>query len=134
MSHGLPKGGQGGEKTARDAAELQLVLSAFGPNPDWHHHESGYLYSDGVQYLAEQAGAYWLLDLIFARQRKTKKDPKLRYTQVWILRVAGTTGILTCYRGPHDPAFSIPLPAIDFPFPEITLHLDDDTLLLPSEH
>lgn len=134
MRDPLQEGGAGGEETAGDAAELQLVLSAFGPHPEWHHHESGYLYSDGVKYLADTAGAYWLLDAIFARQRRLRKKPALRETQVWVLAVEAHVGTLTCLSAPNQVAYTANLGFTDFPLPEITLHIDGDTLLLPSEH
>lgn len=134
MRDPVSEGGAGGAEKDGDAAELQLVLSAFGPNPEWHHHESGYLYSDGVKYLADAAGAYWLLDAILARQRRLRKKPSLRDRQVWIFTVKDHVGTLSCLSAPNEVLYSKSLGFTDFPLPEITLHIDGDTLLLPSEH
>jgi hypothetical protein len=134
MRDPVPKGGAGGEAETRDAAQLQLVLSAFGPNPDTHFHESGYFYSDGVKFLADSVGAYWLLDAIFARQRRLRKKPALRTTQVWVFAVEAHVGTLTCLSAPNQIAYSANLGFTDFPLPEITLHIDGDLLCLPSEH
>lgn len=134
MRDPLSEGRTGGEEKARDAAELQLVLSAFGPSQNWHSHESGYLYSDGVAFLADAAGAYWLIDAILARQRRLRKKPALRDSQVWIFTVEDYVGTLSCLSGPNQIAYTRRVGFTDFPLPEITLHIDGDTLCLPSEH
>ncbi len=129
MPHGLPPGREGSEEKARAAAELQLMLDAFPPHGELHPHESGYHYSAGVKYLADHAGAYWLLDLIFARQRKAKKDARFRNEQRWELDVENQT--LTCHG--ENASFTLYPSVLDFPLPTVTLLLDDDMLMLPSE-
>lgn len=82
------------------------------------------------EYLADHAGAYWLLDLIFARQRKAKKDARFRNVQRWELDVENQT--LTCHG--ENASFTLYPTILDFPLQTVTLLLDDDTLMLPSEH
>lgn len=130
MRHPVSKGGAGGEEEARDADQLQLMLDAFPPHGEWHEHDSGYHYSAGVKYLADHAGAYWLLDLIFSRQRKAKKDARFRANQRWELDVPNST--LTCHG--ENASFTLYPSVLDFPLPTVTLLLDDDMLMLPSEH
>ncbi len=97
-------------------------------------HWTGYLvYTEGMQDLAEQAGAYWLIDLVASWMRHdTLKGEEF---VVWKLTVTDdhkATAIADDGNGRElirqDIAFT------DFPLPEIALYLTDGTLLLPSEY
>ena len=50
--------------------ELEAGLRQFYGTEVWYRHPlfRKCLYTEGVQYLAEHGGAYWLLDLIFGFQ------------------------------------------------------------------
>ena len=54
------------------AVESKLTpaeLVQFTGTTTYYRHWSGLVYTDGVQYLAERAGAYWLIDAIGSYQR-----------------------------------------------------------------
>lgn len=89
------------------------------------------LYSAGVQYLAETAGAYWLLDEIAIAQSR----PKMKHEefQVWTLKVANSAGVLTCTDGNYNQLFSKRVRFTDFPLPKITLYFENSTICLPAE-
>lgn len=91
-------------------------------------------YTEGVQYLAEKAGCYWLLDAIGSWQLKAtvKAEP----FQLWQLAVnADKEGVLTCCRDSGKAAIVTQrIPFVDFPLPEIKLYLCDGVLMLPSEY
>jgi hypothetical protein len=95
-----------------------------------------YRYTDGVQFLAEHAGAYWLIDAIVAHQ----SDPKVRAEQfqVWRLRYDrhSQTWLLYCEDGNEQRVAQQEIAFSDFPLEAggIDLYLVDKTILLPSEY
>ncbi|RZN30501.1 DUF6876 family protein [Bradyrhizobium sp. Leo121] len=74
-------------------------LAQFTGTSQWFRHAlvRTVLYTDGIQFLAERANAYWLLDKIATLQL----DPKIGAEpfQVWKLEVADNIGALTCNDG-----------------------------------
>lgn len=93
------------------------------------------LYTDGVRCVAEQAGAYWLIDEIALSQRFNKKVSAEEF-QVWILKVNSEdhTAVLTCDDGNNNIVFSKAILFTDFPLPEIKLYFTNNTICLPSEY
>ena len=87
------------------------------------------VYTDGVQYLAEQAGAYWLIDAIFSHRRREA-------FQVWTLKKNDdNSAILTMQEDSGEPAkVRQTIPFTDFPLDQIKLYLIDSVLLLTSEY
>ncbi len=93
-----------------------------------------YLYTEGVQFLAEEAGAYWLMEMIFSFQTKAAIR-RAGYFQAWDLTVAeNQTATLTCENGDCEVVFSHRLTFTDFPLPKIKMFFIHDTLLLTSEY
>ncbi len=67
------------------------------------------LFTDGAKYVADQAGAYWLVDAIVFAQ-KTQPAVAAEEFQVWRLDVKpGNTGFLTCEDGKDRTVFTQPL-------------------------
>lgn len=91
------------------------------------------LYTDGVKYLAEQAGAYWLIDAVaFGQEEPGVKGQPF---QVWTLAVReNSAATLTCTDGNAKILYQQHISFTDFPLPEITLWVEDRVILLPSEH
>ena len=121
-------------------AELAQNLRQFTGTEQWYRHPlfRRYLYTDGVQYLAGNAGAYWLLDMIFGFQYEYPKV-KAQPFQVWKLEVnEDQTALLTCTDGNYNAVHKHELTYTDFPLKEISLWLGNsgeyDVLYLPSEH
>lgn len=52
--------------TKLDPAQLRADLSQFTGTEQWYRHgiNRRMLFTDGVRYFAEQAGAYWFLDIV----------------------------------------------------------------------
>ena len=105
------------------------------------------LFTDGVHYVAENAGAFWLVDAIASHQRKASRDAKLATFQVWFLRSNGKGGCtLSCYADTgkgQRPKISQRIEYTDFPFdqfgPEgfkvyVGANGNGVTLMLPSEY
>jgi hypothetical protein len=102
---------------------------------NWYQHWLGKsLYTDGVKYIADQAGAYWLIDEIAINQTR----PKVRAGefQVWTFTVDldKRKGVLACDDGNGNVVFSKRIDYTDFPLAEIKLYCADGTILLPSEY
>lgn len=116
--------------------ELRSALAAFTGTDDYHRHETAtFSYSDGVKFLADEAGAYWLIDLIASWQKRCRKDRPLRKLQIWELRVdlKKRSGLLACLRAPGDEVFRTSLPFTDFPLDFLQLYLEHEVLMLPGE-
>ena len=90
-------------------------------------------YTEGVRHLAEQAGAYWLLDHIFAHQSLAILEDQP--FQVWKITVRDDESArIEVEDGNRHSLKSFRIPYTDFPFPEFTLWCVDGVLLLPSEY
>lgn len=99
-------------------------------------HWFGFRYTQGVKYIADEAGAYWLIDAICSHQKKTllNKCPNLKEFQIWRLEVKDNSGLLICEEDTDQPVLSQKIPYTDFPLEEIKFFLIDKIILLPGEH
>jgi hypothetical protein len=92
------------------------------------------LYTDGVKYVAETAGAYWLIDEIAFAQRGEKRLATEEF-QLWKLTVnPDHTATLGCEDGDGGVVFTKAIEYTDFPLAEIILYFINNTILLPSEY
>jgi hypothetical protein len=92
------------------------------------------IYTEGVKYVADTVGAYWLIDEIAFAQ---KHAPKLRNEdfQNWELIVSnGGSAVLICEDGNRHRLYGKRIEWTDFPEPGIIFYFCNDTLLLPSEY
>lgn len=112
------------------AAELQQFT---GSERFFRHVLSGIVYTEGVQYMAERAGAYWLIDEICLAS-VFETAVKREEFQVWTLKLTGTKASLKCEDGNGNQVYMKLIQFTDFPLPEITLWLTNKTLMLPSEY
>jgi len=92
------------------------------------------LLTDGVKYVADRAGAYWLLDEI-ALIQSCDKHVAAQEFQVWRLNVnADMSAALVCEDGNDNVVFRKQIPYTDFPGEGITFWFTGNTILLPSEY
>lgn len=121
-----------------------IELSQFTGSENFYRHWlGGLIYTDGVQYLAEQAQAFWLIDAIASHQPRARRDPMLRDFQIWFLRKnkTGNGARLECWRDTGEGQKAAIVQRIeftDFPFDavdsrEVKLYVENGTLCLPSE-
>ena len=90
--------------------------------------------TDGAKYVADTAGAYWLLDEIALAQRYEKKVAGARF-QVWKLAVnSDSTATLSCEDGNCNTVYSKAIEFTDFPKEGVTLWFANNVIYLPSEH
>jgi hypothetical protein len=111
-------------------------LSQFTGTEQWYRHSlvRSVLYTDGAKFVAEQGGAYWLLDEI-AFAQKSNPAVAAEEFQLWKLTVnADKTGVLICEDGNGNPVFTKPLDYTDFPLDEIRFYCTNNVILLPSEY
>ena len=111
-------------------------LAQFTGSEQWYRHAINrkVLFTDGAKFVADQAGAYWLLDEIAIIQPYDQRVAAEEF-QVWKLAVnADQTGVLTCDDGNGNVIFSKPIEYTDFPIEGITLYFTNNTILLPREY
>lgn len=116
---------------------LSLNLNQFTGTEKYYRHFLGILYTDGVQYLAQTAKAYWLIDAIASWQLdpKVNQDPMLQEIQFWKLQVnPDHSAVLSCERDTDDVVVTQDIPYTDFPLESIKLYLNHGVLMLPSEY
>jgi hypothetical protein len=111
-------------------------LAQFTGSENWHRHgiNRAVLFTDGAKYVADQAGAYWLLDEIAIIQPHDKRVAAEDF-QVWKLAVNDDrSAVLTCDDGNGRVIFSKEIEYTDFPIDGITLYFANNTILLPREY
>ena len=90
-------------------------------------------YTLGVEYVAKNAEAYWLIDEIAFSQIKPVISAE--GFQVWRLTVkADKTAKLTCEDGNKHVIASQLIKYTDFPLDDITFYCVNNIILLPSEY
>jgi hypothetical protein len=111
-------------------------LDQFTGTENWYRHflNRDVLFTDGAKYLAERAGAFWLLDEIAIAQR-FQPSVSVEDFQAWKLNVrVDHSATLCCEDGNGHAVFGKEITFTDFPLPEITLYFTDGVILLPSEY
>ena len=110
-------------------------LESFIGSETWYQHGLvlSITFTDGAKYVADQGGAYWLLDEI-ALAQKFVTSVKAEPFQVWKLVVSNSKGVLSCDDGNGNVVYSKQIPFTDFPLPEIKFYFTDNVILLPSEY
>jgi hypothetical protein len=111
-------------------------LTQFTGTEQWYRHPMvrSIYYTDGIQYLAETGGAYWLINEIAFLQL----EPNIarQEFQRWNLQVdlEHSTAILSCDDGNGSMLHSKKIPYTDFPLDEIKLYVSDKVIMLPGEY
>ena len=120
--------------------QLSADLRQFIGTTQWHKWSNltALTCTDGVKYLAEEAGAYWLLDAIASHQNAPalKDSQRLQELQIWLLSVnADKSCQLTCSEDSDIPPVVVQdIEFTDFPMKEVKLYVCDGVILLPSEY
>lgn len=110
-------------------------LAQFTSTANWYRHSlvKTVLYTDGVKFIAERAGAYWLIDEIAFSQIS---EPALKGEefQLWTLIVDGTVAVLRCDDGNERRLLEKRISYTDFPEPGIRFYYTDGVIMLPGEY
>jgi hypothetical protein len=115
------------------STELQAGLDRFYGSETWFSHPLNrfFHYTEGVQYFATEAGAYWLLDIIATEVFPfLKKEPFLHITAY--SRDGKGSILVDDGNGMHVHYKSIDY--TDLPEGSWHFYLTDNVLLLPSEY
>jgi hypothetical protein len=120
-------------------------LQQFTGTERWYRHAlvRNVTFTDGAKYLADRAGAYWLLDIIAIAQPHTAGLAD-EYFQAWRLTVnADASATVVCTDGNDKELYRQAIPYTDFPLPGIRLYCCRDgvlgygvdwVILLPCEY
>lgn len=111
-------------------------LAHFTGSEHWYRHGMvrNVLFTDGVKYVADNGGAYWLVDAI-AFAQVTEQAVAAEGFQLWKLTVRpDRTATLACEDGNYNAVYTQELEFTDFPLEEITFYFTDNVILLPSEY
>lgn len=98
-------------------------------------------FTDGIRWLAENAGAFWLIDLVKSYQPQinagrinSKSIHDLKDFQLWTLKVKDNTAIITCRADSGcEAAITQEIEYTDFPLEEFEFYVENGTMLLKSE-
>lgn len=115
--------------------KLKAELAQFTGTEQYYYNPlfRKFRYTDGIKYLAENAGCYWLLDFIFSNQHLCvlKEQP----FQVWKIKVNEDDSAKILVEDGNDNVLkSFSLEFTDFPMKEFSVWLIDTVLILPSEY
>ncbi len=124
------------KQTTRKSELDAAVLAQFTGTERWYRHavNSKVLFTDGAKYVADHAGAYWLLDEIALIQLSDNRVGAEEF-QVWKLVVnSDMTAEVICEDGDDNVVYVNKIPFTDFPGEGITFWFTDSTILLPSEY
>lgn len=120
--------------------ELQAGLDQFHGTETWYRYSPMFRYlllTEGVKFLAENAGAYWLMDAIGSH---IATNPRLTHTrnpaQFWTLAVNNSKATLRCTDGGKHGAQAIELAKqeieyTDFPLASIDIWVMWDEIVDP---
>src|ERR1039457_7087906 len=111
-------------------------LMQFTGTEQWYRHciNRKVLFTDGAKYVAETAGAYWLLDEIALIQPYDKRVAAEEF-QFWKLSVRPDhTATLTCDDGNGNIVYTKAREYTDSPLDEIPFYFTNNVIYRPSEH
>ena len=110
-------------------------LCLFTGTVHYHRLNRNCLLTDGAKYLAEGAGAFWLMDA--AASYLLELGTADWFVQV-VLKVTGSSAVLTLEDGNGGIRARHEIPYTDFPIPHYSLYAcwngSDWVLMLPSEY
>lgn len=122
-----------------NTATLQSDLKQFtGTQCYWRVHPNLML-TDGAKYLADKAGAYWLMDIIWSITPKLTANED-EFFVLALERGEGNTAevVVDRGRGNEKPLYTQHIPFTDFPLESQTLYIQKSernfVVMLPSEY
>ena len=119
--------------TAKKSLDPEIMRQFTGSEHWYRHWAGGITFTDGAKYVADTAGAYWLLDEIALAQKYVKEVAAEEF-QAWKLTVnPDSTATLSCEDGNDNVVFTKAIEFTDFPPDGVTLWFENDVIYLPSE-
>jgi hypothetical protein len=112
---------------------LEDMLRQFsGSDTVYRHWSQRLVYTEGVLFLAENSGSFWLIDAVASHQPTVVNEE----FQLWTLDVDLTkhTAVLECRADSGLPALvRQEIEFTDFPLATIKLYVENGVLMLPNE-
>ena len=117
---------------ANDESGLERELTQFIGTHRYYRNFTGLLITDGIKYLADKAGAHWLIDLVGSYQPALRQVP----FQVWEIKVRDdNSALVTMVEDTGEPIkVRQQIPFTDFPLKEFSFYCIDNVMLLKSEY
>lgn len=111
---------------------LEEELAQFHGTTRYYKNFTGLLFTDGIKYLADRAGSYWLIDLVGSYQR----DLTGAQFQLWEVEVAEQfAGVVTMREDDNAPVLvRQSIPYTDFPLANFSFYCVDNVMMLKSEY
>ena len=107
---------------------INLDFSDYNGTSQYYRHWLGGIYTDGMKAVADNLGAYWLLDAVFSYRRKEE-------FQLWVLEASKGEALLTMKEDSDRPYLVKQfIPYTDFPDGSLKMYLANGVLHLPSEY
>lgn len=118
----------------------EYIANCNGTNNVYRHMFSRIVYTDGVKFVAEKAGAYWLIDAIMSHQTNRKAIAAANGFQVWKVthNKRGSGCVLTMDDGGQGDEAKVlirqRIPFTDFPKGlDLVFYVEHGMLLLREE-
>ena len=112
--------------------ELERNLPQFTGTEGYTKYHGGLLLTDGVVYLAQNAGCFWLLDIIWSVQHKA--TIKKEEFQSWKCTAKDGKAVVECTDGNNNVLYTQKVSSTDFPLDEVKMYLTNGVILLTSEY
>ncbi len=108
-------------------------LEQFTGTEHWYRHSlvPGMLYTDGIKYFAEQAGAYWFLDIVATEYLNLQRREQFLLIK---LDVSGSQAKIRVEDGDGHGLKRKDIDFTDCPEGKYKFFFTNDTLHLPSEY
>lgn len=116
-------------------AKKEIDLDQFTGTGQYYKYglTGAFVYTDGIQYMAENMGAYWLIDLVASYQHK--REVKALEFQAWKMTVnEDSSAVVVLEDGDENEVLRQELEYTDFLKPKIMIWLQNGVLMLPSEY
>ena len=100
----------------KTVAELETELSGFYGTEKWHRHSILFKrlsHTDGMKYLADRVGCFWLLDIVGSVLERVMK--KGEGFSTWKIISADSKAVVTADDGNGNILYTQKIPYTDFP-------------------
>lgn len=121
--------------------QLREALRGFYGTEAYYRTNPGLLVTDGVKFLADTAGAYWLLDMVWSYLPRLRKTDDTFFVVVLTKEGVRNPGAIFSIQDDIPPNQTYATQAVeysDFPLDEIVMYLShagsDFVLMLRSEY
>lgn len=121
----------------KNPSDLSDLAGFTGGGNQYKHWLPGIQYTEGIKYVADKAGAYWLIDLV-ASYNNTKFRARYPF-QVWTLKKTPqdkrSAAVATMKEDSGQPeVISQKISYTDFPLDKFEFYSIDGTIMLKSEY